>query len=79
MFSPKLLQPLKKKKKITDYRPGTINVSFSAVSNGLLLASTKEKNVALIEDMKGDCLAYVAYCCFELATESFQVYQQCKK
>lgn len=29
--------------------------------------------------MKGDCLAYVAYCSLELATESFQVYQQCKK
>lgn len=29
--------------------------------------------------MKGGCLAYVAYCSLELATESFQVYQQCKK
>jgi len=49
------------------------------VSNGLLVASTKkEKNVALIEDMRG-CLAYVAYCSLELATKSFQVYQQCKK
>lgn len=29
--------------------------------------------------MEGDCLAYVASCSLELATESFQVYQQCKK
>jgi hypothetical protein len=48
------------------------------VSNGLLVAS-KKKRVALIDGMKGGCLAYVAYCSFELATESFQVYQQCKK
>lgn len=59
------------------YRPGTVTVSFSAVSNGLLVISTigKKKNlikiVILIENMKGDRLAYVAYCCFELATESF--------
>ncbi len=39
----------------------------------------KERNVALTEDMRGDCLAYVAYCSLELATDYFQVYQQCKK
>lgn len=79
VFSPKLLQPFCK----DIYRCWTVTVSFSAVSNGLLVASTKEKkklkNVALIENMKGDCLAYVAHCSFELATKIFQVYQQCKK
>lgn len=39
----------------------------------------KERNVALTEDMMGDRLAYVAYCSLELATDYFQVYQQCKK
>lgn len=33
----------------------------------------------MIENMKGDRLAYVAFCYLELATDSFQVYQQCKK
>lgn len=62
----------------TDNEP--VTVSFSAVSNGLLAAYTvKNKHVALIEDMKGNCLAYVACCSLELATESLKVYQQCKK
>lgn len=44
-----------------------------------LLLQFKKQNVALTEDMKGNCLAYVACCSLELATESLQVYQQCKK
>lgn len=32
----------------------------------------------LTENMKGDRLAYVAFCSLEPATDSFQVYQQCK-
>lgn len=39
VFSPKLLQPFCK----DIYRCWTVTVSFSAVSNGLLVASTKEK------------------------------------
>lgn len=64
------------------YRPWTVTVKLLSCVKWFTSSFFRLKikiHVALIEDMKGDCLAYVACCSLELATESFQVYQQCKK
>lgn len=53
---------------------------FKKIKRSLKKEKKRERNdVALTEDVRGDCLAYVAYCSLELATDYFQVYQQCKK